>query len=463
MTELTAVETAPDDVHSVASSSQVRLLAPAPSFEDVYRQYFGFVWSTLLRLGVSRAAIEDATQDVFVVVHRRLGQFEGRGAGMRSWLFTIVRRVAFRHRRGTQRADRKHRALAQVRARPLELDEALDQRTASARLMQALDQLDHDKRVALDLHVFEGLSGPEIATMLEINVDTAYSRIKAARRRLQRSLEALGVRGDHERLVAAARRETRPPRGSRRKVAAALAVEFQRGAATGVVAGLSGLKVAILAVTVGAVGSLVVVGPKHEPSGDPGGVPAARVASAAADRGPRSESPPRPVSGPLAGLVAPVVPQPARVEAPPPAPNEGGPPRNPTARAAPSPVAMPVSPAVPAAVPASPTGPVGMPASPAVPASPDARLAAEVDLLTRAKRALPEHPQRTLELLATHAEQFPQGQLTTERAGYHAIALCELGRWTAGRGEARRFVGAHPQSSLAGRVTRTCELSDPPR
>lgn len=428
------METASHDVQGVASSSQVRLLSPEPAFEDVYREQFSFVWSTLLRLGVPRPGVEDAVQDVFVVVHRRLPDFEGRGAGLRSWLFTIVRRVAYRHRRGAQRADRKHQALAQVRTRPIEMDEALDQRTAAGVLMDALDQLDHDKRVALNLHVFEGLSGPQIAQMLEINVDTAYSRIKAARRRLQRSLEASGLHGDAEALVEATRQQTRPPRGARRKVAAALGLQWKSAAPA--IAGISGLKAALLGIALGGVAAVTVVGARSGSTEPIAVSPSSRAATVEASPGRDGSAPsipPATVASPPAA--PPIEPAPARVE-----PNARG--------------------VVPTRRPRTRAGAVESPTATAT-ATADAQLAAEVELLTQAKRALTADPERTLRLLATHAERFPKGQLGTERAGYRAIALCTLGRWAQGRGEARLFVSAHGRSSLATRVATACEISDP--
>ena len=425
MTETQHVETAPNEVHEVASSSQ--------DFQRVYREYFAFVWSTLLRLGVPRPAIEDAVQDVFVVVHRRLSDFEGRGAGLRSWLFTIVRRVAYRHRRGMQRTARKHRALAQVKPQPMPVDEAVDQRIAAGVVMDALDQLDHDKRVALNLHVFEGLSGPQIAEELQINVDTAYSRIKAARRRLQRSLEASGLRGEPETWVEATRQQTRPPRGARRKVAAALALRWKSAP---VFTGLSGLKVALLGVALGGVATVVVVHSRPEPtevrtSSRPS-TPATRAASA------KSQTPETPSASPPPGS-APTVPSPSAGTETPVVPDARKPvsprPQRDRAATAPAPIEAPETTA-------------------------EARLAAEVQLLTRAKRALTSDPAQTLQLLATHAERFPRGQLATERAGYRAMALCALERWTQGRAEARLFVSAQRDSSLATRVATACKISE---
>src|SRR5271166_6140959 len=65
----------------------------APTFPEVYRTHFPFVWRTLGRLGVRDADLLDVTQNVFLVVHRQLAGFEGRSK-LTTWLFSICRRVA---------------------------------------------------------------------------------------------------------------------------------------------------------------------------------------------------------------------------------------------------------------------------------------------------------------------------------------------------------------------------------
>src|SRR5512146_2625141 len=72
--------------------------ASIPSFDEVYAAHFAFVWRVLRTFGVTEPALEAAAQDVFVVVHRRLPEFEGRSA-VTTWLFAIARRVACAHRR----------------------------------------------------------------------------------------------------------------------------------------------------------------------------------------------------------------------------------------------------------------------------------------------------------------------------------------------------------------------------
>src|SRR3954469_25405956 len=64
----------------------------------IHRQHGDFVWKMLQRMGVAERQLEDATQDAFLVVHRRLASFDGT-ASMTTWLYGICLRVAAAHRR----------------------------------------------------------------------------------------------------------------------------------------------------------------------------------------------------------------------------------------------------------------------------------------------------------------------------------------------------------------------------
>ena len=72
-------------------------------FDAVYAEHAGFVCRVLRGMGLPDAQLDDAVQDVFLVVHRRLGEFDGQ-AKVRTWLFGIALRVASHHRRRAKRA-----------------------------------------------------------------------------------------------------------------------------------------------------------------------------------------------------------------------------------------------------------------------------------------------------------------------------------------------------------------------
>lgn len=150
-------------------------------FTAVYDEHFAFVWRSLRRLGVPPRALDDAAQDVFIVVHRRLAEFEGRSS-VKSWLFGIARRVAHDHRRRIGRKERTEElpeTVEDVRSG----NPAVDAERAEAlrALHEILAAMDEDKREVFVLAELEQMTVPEIAEAISANVNTVYSRLRAAR------------------------------------------------------------------------------------------------------------------------------------------------------------------------------------------------------------------------------------------------------------------------------------------
>jgi RNA polymerase sigma-70 factor (ECF subfamily) len=186
-----AVATPTTDMTALAQA----LDSPAvPSFDEVYGAHFTFVWRVLRTLGVPEPGLEDAAQDVFVVVHRRLAEFEGRAA-ITTWLFAIARRVAASHRRSTGRDASRTEPLADEPAGVADTFAALSRAQAAATVMGILDTMDEDKRIVFALVELEQLSVPEVARMLELNLNTAYSRLRLARQAFETAVRARAGRG----------------------------------------------------------------------------------------------------------------------------------------------------------------------------------------------------------------------------------------------------------------------------
>ena len=161
-----------------------------PSFDEVYEAHFAFVWRVLRTFGVPEAALEDAAQDVFVVVHRRLPEFEGRAA-ITTWLFAIARRVASSHRRATGRDAARTEPLDEDElVAPIDTFAALSRAQAVATVLAILDTMDEDKRIVFALVELEQLSVPEVARMLDLNLNTAYSRLRLARHAFELAVRA---------------------------------------------------------------------------------------------------------------------------------------------------------------------------------------------------------------------------------------------------------------------------------
>src|SRR4051794_32035413 len=178
-----------------AEGGATALPLPAPADltpRRLYDTHFSFVWRNLRRLGLPDAALEDAAQDVFLVVHRRWDSFDARWSSIETWLFGILLRVARNHRRSLRRrawAIPSPREVVEVvpssAAGPADL---AARHEAVALLDRLLDTLDEDKRALIVLIDIEQLSVPQAAESLELNLNTAYWRLRTARAQLRKSL-----------------------------------------------------------------------------------------------------------------------------------------------------------------------------------------------------------------------------------------------------------------------------------
>ncbi len=164
-----------------------KLAPPTPSFDELYEAELPFVWRTLRAFGVPEDRVEDAAQDAFVVVHRKLDEFEGR-ASIRTWLFAIVRRVAQDYRRREHRKGGHAQLQVEVSDNAPSPREAAERSEAARLLVHLLETIDEDKRAVFALVELEQMTVPEAAEALSVNVNTAYSRLRAARMEFEAAL-----------------------------------------------------------------------------------------------------------------------------------------------------------------------------------------------------------------------------------------------------------------------------------
>lgn len=157
----------------------------------IYAEHFDFVWRTSLSLGVAEAEAEDIAQDVFLVVRRRLPDYDP-SRPIRPWLFGIVRRVAKDRRRSATRAKRRLRLLPADSSRGSDNPdpEQTAARSEATDFVEAfLATLDESRRSIFVLSEAEGLSGTEIAEALGINRNTVYTRLRATRQLFAQAIE----------------------------------------------------------------------------------------------------------------------------------------------------------------------------------------------------------------------------------------------------------------------------------
>ena len=172
--------------------------------EQAFERHFPMVWRSLRRLGVAPHALDDATQDVFLVLHRRWLDFQHQSS-LKTWIYGILLRVASDHKRRARRERARWSPEQSELESPTETpDRILQQREASRLLHAALSQLDDKERQMLVLVDLEEGSVVEAAEALGINLNTAYSRLRRGRQSFEKALRAASSRPRTE-LADAAR------------------------------------------------------------------------------------------------------------------------------------------------------------------------------------------------------------------------------------------------------------------
>lgn len=165
--------------------------SPGLRVEQMYAEHVAMVWSGLRRLGVPEPNIEDAVQDVFLVAHRRMADFEGRSS-IKTWLYGIVLRVAKDYRRTQARHTQRVERLAEVLSTNPDsaqtpIKEA-ERREANRALHAILAQLDEDHREVLVMVELEDFSVKEAAAVLNLHVRACQRRLRAAHAAFEKKL-----------------------------------------------------------------------------------------------------------------------------------------------------------------------------------------------------------------------------------------------------------------------------------
>ncbi len=170
-----------------ALSTQVPLEERAPSvlvFEDVYTRWFDEVSRWVRAFGGLDADLDDLTQEVFLIVRRKLAQFDGKN--IRGWLYRISQRTVrdYRRRAWFRRAPKKEEDPPESGsfARPEDPTELLERREAERLLVQILAKMSQTRRAAFILFEIEGYSGEEIAELEGVPVNTVWTRLHHARK-----------------------------------------------------------------------------------------------------------------------------------------------------------------------------------------------------------------------------------------------------------------------------------------
>ena len=168
-----------------------------PTLTDIYAAQVRWVWRALWRLGVPDRDLEDVAHDVFVIVHRKLADYDP-ARPLRPWLFGICFRVALDRRRkastsrellGTAGDDAGAAAVDDVTVDAIAV---VARKQTAALVHAALATLPLEQRAVLVLHDLEGVAVADCVGVLDAPLNTLYSRLRLGRVAFARAIARLG-------------------------------------------------------------------------------------------------------------------------------------------------------------------------------------------------------------------------------------------------------------------------------
>jgi RNA polymerase sigma-70 factor (ECF subfamily) len=167
---------------------QTSAFSAPKDFEHLYAENFDFVWRSVRTRGVPDAAAEDVCQEVFMIAHRKLPDLVLTGS-IRGWLYGIARRVSKDFRRAAKRrGPHEDLGTGEDLASDEDLPEQLMHRQTIREMNAFVAKLDEPNQELFFLSMVEGLPVNEVAAILNLNANTAYSRVRQLRINLAKHL-----------------------------------------------------------------------------------------------------------------------------------------------------------------------------------------------------------------------------------------------------------------------------------
>ena len=156
----------------------------ALAFRDVYESWFNDVVKWLYALGAPAADTEDLAQEIFLVVRRRLAQFDG--GNLAGWLYRISQLTVRDYRRRSWFKNlvlrREQIDLSEVPGAVAGPDRRYEHAESRRLLQSVIARMSEKRRSTFVLFEIEGYSGEEIARIQDIPIATVWTRLHHARK-----------------------------------------------------------------------------------------------------------------------------------------------------------------------------------------------------------------------------------------------------------------------------------------
>lgn len=170
---------------AVPASPEERLLARCATgdraaFADLYDLVAARVYGLVRRVVRNQAISEEVAQEVLLEVWRLSARFDPRRGSAIGWILSIAHRRAVDRVRSEEASTRRDVAFGRQHAAvdhdvtADDVEDALDRQ----RVRRALDQLTDVQRQSIELAYYGGYTHTEVASLLDIPVGTAKTRIR---------------------------------------------------------------------------------------------------------------------------------------------------------------------------------------------------------------------------------------------------------------------------------------------
>jgi len=190
-----AAADAPADLSQLTDGQLVALARghDSDAFAVIYDRHAGAAYSLAHRICGTRALAEDAVQEAFLSLWRRLDRYDATRGELRSWLLGIVHNAAIdkiRHNRMHESRRASSDGLEDFLQAPERTDQEVQRREQASEVQAALGELPPEQRHVIELAYFGGLTHTEIAAHLELPVGTIKGRMRLGLAKLAGILSA---------------------------------------------------------------------------------------------------------------------------------------------------------------------------------------------------------------------------------------------------------------------------------
>jgi len=180
------------EAHALGDLLRRSSLGDQEAFAAFYDATAARAFGLAVRVVRDRAQAEEVAQEAFLEVWRTASRFRADRGSAIGWLLTIVHRKAVDRVRSAEASSRRDTSYHQDNHAVAHdaTAEAAESSMEARRVRGALDELTAVQREALELAYFGGYTHTEVASMLDLPVGTAKTRIRDG---LIRMRDAMGV------------------------------------------------------------------------------------------------------------------------------------------------------------------------------------------------------------------------------------------------------------------------------